>query len=72
MLVAFFGIATNASINPPNGMTERGEMIGVGANKIASAGADEPRDSGGSHTHNATASKAGVSISHVIVLRPAP
>jgi chitodextrinase len=70
MLVAFFGIASSASITPPGGMTERGEVIGAGANKVASAGADEPHDAGPGHGHIATASKAAVSISHVIVLRP--
>ena len=46
MLVAFFGIANTASITPPSGMTERGEVIGVGAHKIASAGADDRRNAG--------------------------
>ena len=70
MLVEFFGIANNVFITPPAGMTERGEVIGTGGARIASAGADEPHNRDGSHSHDAIAAKAGISIAHVIVLRP--
>jgi hypothetical protein len=70
VLVALFGVASNVSITPPSGMTERGEAIGTGGNRVASAGADEPHDAGPSHGHAALASKAAVSIGHVVVLRP--
>ena len=72
MLVGFFGIATNATIAPPSGTTERGEIVGSGANKIASEGADERSPAGPSGAHVAKASKAAVSIGHVVVLKPAP
>ena len=73
MLVAFFGIASNATITPPSGHAERGEVVaGPGNNRITSEGNDDPHPLGPSGTHSATASKAGLSIGQVVILKPAP
>jgi hypothetical protein len=73
LLVAFFGIASNATITPPSGHTERGEVAaGTGNARVAIEGNDDPHQVGSSGTHVAKATKAGPSIAHVVVLRPAP
>ena len=53
-------------------MTERGEVAGGGADKIATEGADLRMPAGSSGIRVATASKAAVSIGQVVVLKPAP
>jgi hypothetical protein len=72
LLVLFFGVATNTSVTPPAGHDERGEVIGgSGSARVTSEGSDDPHGIGPSGAHAGTSSKASVSISHVIVLRPA-
>jgi hypothetical protein len=73
MLVGFFGIATNATFNPPSGMTERGDVaVTSGSVKVASEAADRLLSEADAGARTATASKAAVSIGQLVVLRPAP
>lgn len=73
MLVAFFGIATNATFTPGDGLTERADVSqSARPLRVASAAADELlAEAGLTGTHAVTASKAAVSIGHAIVLRVA-
>jgi VCBS repeat-containing protein len=73
MLVALYGISTNASIEPPASMTERAEVIGSsGKDKVSSEAADQALvDAGATGDRMARAAKAGVSVGQLIALRPA-
>jgi uncharacterized repeat protein (TIGR02543 family) len=73
MLVALYGIATNASIEPPASMTERAEVIGsAGKDKVSSEAADQTLAvAGATGDRMARAAKAGDSVGQLIALRPA-
>lgn len=73
MLIGLFGIATNASISPPSGMTERVETTqSTGPRKVATEIADQLLGcSGATGNRGAAASRAGVSIGRLLALRPA-
>ena len=73
MLVGFFGMATNATFTPPNGMAERGDVAASGSIKVASEAADlRLTAAGATGVRTATATKAAASIGQLVVLRPAP
>ena len=73
MLVAFYGIATNAAITQATGMVERAEVVSSGRLKMTSAMADQLLlPAGSSGARQATSSKAASNIGHLIALRPAP
>ncbi len=71
-IVGFFGTATNASITPPTGMTEEGEVANSGKQKAALESADllQPLI-GSTGVRTATASAAAVNIGQLVALRPA-
>ena len=70
-LVGFFTTATNATFTPPTGMAERCEILNSGSVKLAAEAADSSLGGiGPTGPRTATASKSGVSIGQLIVLRP--
>ena len=70
MLVGAFGINANATIAPPAGMTERGEI--VSATRIRTEMADIVLNaSGPTGAKIATAAAAAANVGQLIVLRPA-
>jgi hypothetical protein len=73
MLVGFFGIASNTSITPPTGTTERGEITySSRSGKLTIEVADQPFEgSGPTGARIAQASKAAVSIGRLVALRAA-
>jgi hypothetical protein len=73
VLVGAFGIATDASIAPPETMTERAEVSTTGRTKaVAVELSDETvAEAGPTGERVATASKAAANIGTVVVLHPA-
>jgi hypothetical protein len=71
-LISVSGIAANASISPPAGLSERAEALaGSGKTRVAVEIADVARPNvGATGTRTATATKAGLNVGQVIALRP--
>jgi hypothetical protein len=73
VLVSFVGFATNTSISPPAGMTERSELIaGAGQARVTGESSDVTRAAGASGPRTATAAKAAAGAGQLVVVRPAP
>lgn len=72
LLVGFFGLANNPSIQPPPGMVERTETRqNGGSNRLALEAADQVLQAAGSTgPRTAAASNSGVSIGQLVALRP--
>src|SRR5215211_1234746 len=72
-LVSLAGIRVNATITPPAGMTERAEVAGgSGGTKNVSEASDAAVDVGSTGSRTSVASRAGVNIGQLVVLRRAP
>jgi hypothetical protein len=72
LLVGFFGIATNATIQPPPAMFERGEAIASGKTKVAVEVSDDLLDeTAPTGARIAVASKGATNAGQVLVLAPA-
>ena len=69
-LVGFYGTAVNATVTPPSGLVERGEITASGKDKLTLEAADAPLpDSGNTGTPAASASATGVNIAQLVALR---
>jgi len=72
-LVSLVGIRVNATITPPAGMTERGEIAaGTGGSKNVSEASDAAVGAGATGSRTSVASRAGVSVGQLVVLRRSP
>jgi len=72
-LVSLAGIRVNATVTPPAGMTERAEVAGgSGGTKNVSEASDAAVDVGSTGSRTSVASRAGVNIGQLVVLRRAP
>jgi len=72
MLVSLVGVAANAGITPPAGMAERAEVAGGRSEKITVEASDAGVGAGATGTRTSTASRAGLSVGQLVVLRTAP
>jgi hypothetical protein len=73
VLVSFVGFATNTSINPPAGMTERSELsAGAGQARVTGESSDTVQAAGASGPKTATSTKPSAGVGQLLVLRPAP
>jgi hypothetical protein len=71
-LIASFGSASNVTVTPPTGMTERYDRLSAGSSKVAVTGDDQPlAAAGNTGVRTATLSKSTSSIGQLIALRPA-
>jgi hypothetical protein len=72
MLVMLAGVASNGSVTPPTGMTERVEASAGRSDKVTGEASDASVGAGSTGPRTATASRAGANIGQLIVLRKAP
>jgi len=72
MLVMLAGVAGNATVAPPTGMSERAEALAGRASKVAGEASDASTGGGSTGPRTATASRAGANIGELVVLRKAP
>ena len=71
LLVGFYGMASNPSIQPPAGMIEQIERIGTGQVKITTEIADAIHPSAGATgERTAMTDKTAANIGHLVALRP--
>jgi hypothetical protein len=72
MLVMLVGLASNGSVTPPTGMTERAEAAAGRSNKVTGEASDATVGTGATGPRTATATRAGVNVGQLVVLRKAP
>ena len=74
MLVGLFGLAIDASITPPPGMTEQAEVIIAGSGlKTTSEAADQPRPTAGpTGPRMASTARGAISVGQLVALRKGP
>ncbi len=73
LLIGTFGIGTRASVEPPDGMLEQADVRATrGSGPVTELSDDVLTSVGPTGRRLATASKPGVCIGQVLVLRPAP